>query len=90
MRPAVERRIVAHLAAGDLNACQIADIAGIPRSTVREWLMQPEPKPRQLQSLSLDPSSLPEGAYSYLLGFYLGDGCISLGRPRRVSPQDQD
>jgi hypothetical protein len=77
MRSAVERTIVAHLVAGELNACQIADITGIPRSTVRDWIRQPEPKPRQAFELVLDPASLPAGKYSYLLGFYLGDGTIS-------------
>lgn len=80
MRPAVERRIVAHLVAGRLNGSQIADITGIPRSTVRGWIAQPEPKRRQAQSLSLDPSTLPRAEYAYLLGFYLGDGCLSLTR----------
>lgn len=80
MRPAVERAVVAHLAAGRLNASQIADITGIPRSTVRGWLLHPEPQPRQAQSPSLEPALLPAAEYSYLLGFYLGDGCLSLGR----------
>jgi hypothetical protein len=75
MRPAVERQIVAFLAAGELNASQIADIAGIPRSTVCDWLRQPQPKLEQV--LTLDPALLPEADYSYLLGFYLGDGTLS-------------
>ncbi len=78
MRPAVEREIVAHLAAGELNASQIADITRIPRSTVRGWLRQPEPKLRC--PLSLDLAALPQAEYSYLLGFYLGDGCLSCYR----------
>ena len=81
MRPDDERRVVAHLAAGGLNACQIADIAAIPRSTLRYWLRNPAPRPRAEPSLELE--SLPKAVYSYLLGFYLGDGCLSLG-PREV------
>jgi hypothetical protein len=77
MRPEIERRVVGHLAAGDLNASQIAYIAGVPRSTVRDWLRKPRLAPPER---SLDPASLPEGDYSYLLGFYLGDGNISLHR----------
>ena len=33
--------------------------------------------PRLKQELVLDPRSLPDAQYSYLLGFYLGDGWIS-------------
>lgn len=80
MRSEEERRIVAHLAAGGLNACQIADIASIPRETVRDWLRRPHRTPRLPAEPSLDLEALPRAAYSYLLGFYLGDGCLSLGR----------
>ena len=79
MRPAAERRVVAHLAAGGLNACQIADVAAIPRSTVRGWLRQHRVR-RRPKKPSLHLESLPSAAYSYLLGFYLGDGCLSLSR----------
>jgi hypothetical protein len=78
MRPLDERRIVAFLAAGDINASQIADITSIPRSTVRDWLVQPEPELRR--PIELDLASLAEAEYSYLLGFYLGDGAISAGK----------
>jgi hypothetical protein len=75
MRPLVDRRVVGHLAAGGLNASQISDIALVPRTTVRGWLRQPVPRlgvePR------VDLESLPRPEYSYLLGFYLGDGTIS-------------
>jgi hypothetical protein len=78
MRTESERRIVGFLSAGDLNVSQIADVAGSPRSTVRDWLRHPERLPRH--RLPLDLSSLPEPEYSYLLGFYLGDGTISCDR----------
>lgn len=57
---------------------QIASIAGIPRSTVRDWLGPQPPgiKPETAQDLA----SLPEAEYSYLLGFYLGDGALSRHR----------
>jgi hypothetical protein len=77
MRPESERRVVAHLRNAELNASQIADIAGIPRSTVREWLRQPDRARRRPPPVTLDLTKLPEAEYSYLLGFYLGDGCIS-------------
>jgi hypothetical protein len=67
------------MAAGGLNASQIADIAAIPRTTVRGWLRGPAlRRPRAQPSLQLE--SLPKAAYSYLLEFYLGDGCLSRGR----------
>ena len=80
MRPAAERRVVAHLAAGGLNDCQIADIAAIPRSTIREWLRGPHGARRSPPEPSLQLESLPKAAYGYLLGFYLGDGCLSRSR----------
>lgn len=78
MRPDGERRTVQHLAAGGLNASQIAYIAAIPRSTVRGWLKQPIPKLGRPPSFDL--AALPKSEYSYLLGFYLGDGTISAHR----------
>jgi hypothetical protein len=66
-----------HLAAGGLNACQIADIAAIPRSTVRDWLRRRPDATWLRDEQSPGPESLPAQAYSYLLGFYLGDGWLS-------------
>jgi hypothetical protein len=83
MRSTNERRIVAYLAAGSLNASQIADITAIPRSTVRDWLRAPLRTSERLDEPSLHLEALPEAAYSYLLGFYLGDGCLSRS-PRGV------
>jgi hypothetical protein len=78
MRPLVEREAVARLAEGGMNASRIAEVTTIPRSTVRDWLRQPAPKLGL--PLALDLAGLPGAEYSYLLGFYLGDGCISWGR----------
>lgn len=78
VRTLTERRVVAHLAAGGLNAGTIAAIADVPRSTVRDWLRQPNPRQRSAPALDID--ALPGSAYAYLLGLYLGDGTISRGR----------
>jgi hypothetical protein len=65
-----------------LNDSQIARLTGIPRRTVLDWRRDR----RDLQSpLAADPNDPAEGelpgrAYAYLLGMYLGDGCISAGR----------
>jgi len=77
MRPERDRLVIEHLASWDdlaLNTSQIARLAGIPRSTVRDWLQRPA---RSERRVAADPDSLPEAEYSYLLGIYLGDGCIS-------------
>ena len=80
-RPLSDRKAVLFLAGEGLNTSQIARSARIPRSTVRDWLRaDPPPLPR---APVLDLESLPEAQYSYLLGFYLGDGSISR-HPRDV------
>jgi hypothetical protein len=69
------------LAATGLHASGIAAQLGIPRSTVRDWLEVGIPHTRRSQEgypcrtrhefVRLPPSHV------YLLGLYLGDGCIS-------------
>jgi hypothetical protein len=68
-----------------LNHCEIARRTGIPRSTVRDWLTGKLPR-RPAWSTpegAFDYSLLPRLEYAYLLGLYLGDGCIST-HPRGV------
>jgi hypothetical protein len=60
---------------------------GVSRATLRDWLDHPE-KTGQRASCPrwATPPSLPEPAddYAYLLGRYLGDGCISVaGNPAK-------
>jgi hypothetical protein len=76
MRPAVERRIVLLIASCEINTSNVADVTGIPRSTVRDWL-QPG---RAVPQSTPEAPAVPEASYSYLLGFYLGDGYISTAR----------
>ncbi|MBT2486962.1 transcriptional regulator [Streptomyces sp. ISL-96] len=56
---------------------------GISRSAIREWQTRIEPRPRMAGHAAC-PRCLPvprvpadTAAYAYLLGLYLGDGCIS-------------
>ncbi|MGH2557009.1 MAG: hypothetical protein ACRDHO_15015 [Actinomycetota bacterium] len=70
------------------NDCQISRLTDIPRSTVREWRHAPtgrygrrgwsDPDCPTCNQATVDGST-----YAYLLGLYLGDGCIS-ALPRGV------
>jgi hypothetical protein len=79
MRPHVEREAALFLAGEGMNPCQISRLTNIPRTTIRCWI-RPRYKPRSRQPRALKPTEVPKAAYSYLLGFYLGDGCLSLSR----------
>ncbi|MEZ0367070.1 helix-turn-helix domain-containing protein [Mycobacterium sp. pUA109] len=80
MRCAEEFDTVQRLIADGINDCAIARLTGIPRPTVRDWRRRPQIRSRQSRepgSCTHDFASLPVEAYCYLLGLYLGDGCIS-------------
>jgi hypothetical protein len=84
-RPIESVRLVEELAALGLNSCQIERRTGIPRWTIRTWLSGQRPLgsranacPRCNPAIILDAH-----AYVYLLGLYLGDGCLSR-QPRDV------
>lgn len=68
------------LAGTGLPASAIAARTGIPRGTVRDWLAGRIPA--SAGRYEVEPQALPP-AYVYLLGLYLGDGCIS-AHPRGV------
>ncbi|WP_374159274.1 hypothetical protein ACEWX3_09530 [Mycobacterium sp. G7A2] len=74
----------------DMNDCAIARATGIPRKTVWQWRHQPPTTRRRSvtsKSCTVDhlDAGLPAAPYAYLLGLYLGDGCISLaGRSYRI------
>jgi len=60
---------------------RIGALTGIPRSTVRDWRRKGQPRVRQ-RTAALDcprcgGAISAESSYAYLLGLYLGDGCIS-------------
>jgi hypothetical protein len=82
VRSAEEFNEVQSLIAAGMNDCAIARRTGIPRPTVRDWRRRPPIRLRLPGASSScgvlhDFSTLPLAAYSYLLGLYLGDGCIS-------------
>lgn len=93
MRTRQEVDRVLALRAEGLNASEIARRMCIPRRTVKDWLAGRTPDFDRLSSRGLrrgscsvccgDPLFLPQTAYTYLLGLYLGDGCLS-SYPRGV------
>jgi hypothetical protein len=85
MRSLAERREVEKFLATGASVHAVAAITGVPRSTVRSWQRHPDRGPREseppIEWRPPDPS-----AYSYLLGLYLGDGCLSpTGSPLMIA-----
>ncbi len=74
---ATRSRVAAEIARGvSLNS--LSKRLGINRSTIREWRDHPLPESRQSDCPHCTSSvPLNAHAYAYLLGLYLGDGCIS-------------
>jgi len=83
VRSRTEYEAVKSLVASGLSDGAIARLTSVPRRTVSDW--------RHLERRSANDSECPvctsatlnERAYSYLLGLYLGDGCIA-SYPRGV------
>ncbi|MEU2262219.1 transcriptional regulator [Streptomyces sp. NPDC019645] len=79
----VRERALALIATGrSLNS--VSKETGISRAAIRAWQVRIEPLPRLLGQAAPCPRCRPEPAapqdtpaYAYLLGLYLGDGCIS-------------
>lgn len=75
------------LAADGRTATEVARMVGVPRATVRDWMCGRVPGRRRLAvgggcsrcGGAHDLGSLPR-VYAYLLGMYLGDGCLSAHR----------
>jgi len=81
MRPAHQFDHVSLLIHEGFGDARIAALTGIPRSTVRDWRRKGRPGKRQRISALDCPrcggAIADESSYAYLLGLYLGDGCIS-------------
>jgi len=86
MRTAEEFETVQRLTAAGMNDCAVARETGIPLCTVRDWRHRPQIRPRPVSTsvcgVLHNFSTFPPATYNYLLGLYLGDGCIS--RSQRV------
>jgi hypothetical protein len=92
MRTAAEVERVIQLSRSGLNNCAISRRTGIPRSTIVGWVNgSPSRRGHERSKQGCrrcgdqrEPfPNLVDFAYSYLLGIYLGDGCL-LRHPRGV------
>jgi hypothetical protein len=68
------------------NDCEVSRRTSVPRTTVRDWRRAGGCDQARRStgsglrcSATHDFLALPPGAYNYLLGQYLGDGCLSEG-----------
>lgn len=82
MRSAEEFEAVQGLIAAGENDCSIARQTGIPRRTVWDWRRKSPIRARSRNASSgcgidHDFHALSAPPYCYLLGLYLGDGCVS-------------
>ena len=88
MRSRAEVGFVLELVRAGWNDCEIARETGIPRRTIRDWRSgrtpdfdrvrtRPGRAARSCPVCDSDPLRLPQTAFTYLLGLYLGDGWIS-------------
>ncbi|MFF5896512.1 helix-turn-helix domain-containing protein [Streptomyces argenteolus] len=73
------------LVAQGFSQNSVSKQTGISRAAIRSWLQRIEPLGHDRGADCPRCSSTPKlpddpGAYSYLLGLYLGDGCISSGK----------
>lgn len=82
-RPQIEYDLAQRLVADGRNDCEVSRLTQIPRPTVRDWrwgrytqTLRPKGRDRECRQ-ACEPRALPHAAYNYLLGMYLGDGCIS-------------
>ncbi|WP_189821599.1 hypothetical protein [Streptomyces finlayi] len=70
------RKRALSLVAGGRSLNSVSKETGISRYAIRCWQTRIEPLPRIIGAPIRDTPADP-AAYSYLLGLYLGDGCIS-------------
>jgi hypothetical protein len=83
MRPEAEYVEVLSLIRSGMNDCAIARLTGIPRCTVRGWRTAGRfgwKTGRDGGCPICGKATLDRSEYAYLLGLYLGDGCLSWHR----------
>jgi hypothetical protein len=83
MRPESEYAEALRLIRSGMNDCAVARTMGIPRPTIREWRVYPPDRWRVRRDGGCPMCGtrhLDRSQYAYLLGLYLGDGCLSWHR----------
>ena len=82
MRPLAEFEEADRFFRWGLNDSQIARLTGIPRGTIQEWrrkwITGSAYRSRMQYCPICNSGTLAAKSYAYLLGLYLGDGCLSL------------
>jgi hypothetical protein len=76
MRHREEVDAVLKLVQAGLSDRAISDVTALPRTTVRDWRRGKVPVSYG-RPCAHDPDLLPWEQYAYLLGIYLGDGCLT-------------
>jgi hypothetical protein len=78
-RPLWQRDVAGWLAEAGINDCMIERATGISRATFRDWRRPRYQRRTPAHGSCSDhaPDTLDPSGYAYLLGLYLGDGCIS-------------
>ena len=82
MRSAAQLAEAQRLVVDGLNDCEISRQTRIPRSTVRDWRRAGFKRSRRRRGARASQPHIHDfsqlsRSYAYLLGVYLGDGCIS-------------
>lgn len=81
MHPVEVRRRALDLLATGRSLNSVSNQLGVSRAALREWRDRgPEPRTRSARCCVCDGGKPDEAGYSTLLGYYLGDGCISKAR----------
>ncbi|MFC8080782.1 helix-turn-helix domain-containing protein [Streptomyces sp. NPDC057307] len=69
------RLLALELVAQGRSLNSVSRVTGVSRSAIRAWHVRVEPLPRMARDCPPRPTE--QASYSYLLGLYLGDGCVS-------------
>ncbi|MFE5772999.1 transcriptional regulator [Streptomyces sp. NPDC056485] len=66
-----------HLLSTGRSMNSVSKETGISRAAMRAWKIRLEPLPRMLPRVLPCAAPTDRASYAYLLGLYLGDGCVS-------------